>query len=261
VTLAFRTAAGEMRLSQMKGEFVSNVSHELRTPLASIRVFGEFLRLGRVAGPHKVQEYGEFIETESRRLTHLINNILDFSRIESGHKTYQFESADLRQLVRDVLRTFDVRLQHAGFDVRFSAPATLPMVSIDSEAIVQALGNLLDNAVKYSGTSRRIEVELGRRDRYVTLAVRDFGVGITKQEQNKVFDRFHRVSTGLVHDVKGSGLGLSIVNHVTQAHGGKVTVISEPGKGSKFTLHLPVRRAAAADDPAGDGTGLELTHG
>ena len=124
---------------------------------------------------------------------------------------------------------------------------------------MQALGNLLDNAVKYSGSARRIEVELGRRDRHVTLSVRDFGVGISREEQKKVFDRFHRVGTGLVHDVKGSGLGLSIVNHVMQAHGGKVTLISEEGKGSKFTLHLPIRRAEAeaADGASGD-TGLEL---
>ena len=250
VTLALRTASREVRLSQMKNDFVSNVSHELRTPLASIRVFAELMRLGRVEGGDKVREYGEYIETESRRLTGLVNNILDFARIESGRKTYSFEMADLQQLVADTLRTFEVRLRHDGFQIELSQPGeALPQVLVDSTAMAQALSNLLDNAVKYSGDARRINVSLRRDGPWAVISVKDQGVGIPASEQQKVFERFHRVSTGLVHDVKGSGLGLSIVSHIVTAHHGRVTVESAPGRGSTFSIRLPIPPGSPAAAP------------
>jgi len=240
IVLALRTASRAMKLSQMKADFVSNVSHELRTPLASIRVFGEFLKLGRVKGEIKVREYGEYIETESRRLTQLINNILDFSKIESGQKTYQFEHADVEQVVNETLKTFEIVLDQHGFTVNLekTQPSLSPVV-IDQEAIAQAFINLLDNAVKYSGEANEINVTLGQQNGFVTIAVRDFGIGIASEEREKVFEKFYRVGNVLVHDVKGSGLGLSIVKHIIEAHRGKVTVESELGKGSTFVLHLP----------------------
>lgn len=240
IVLALRTASRAMKLSQMKADFVSNVSHELRTPLASIRVFGEFLKLGRVKGEIKVREYGEYIETESRRLTQLINNILDFSKIESGQKTYQFEQADVEQVVNETLKTFEIVLDQHGFTVNLDkTQQSLPPVVIDQEAIAQAFINLLDNAVKYSGEASEINVTLGQQNGFVTIAVRDFGIGIASEEREKVFEKFYRVGNVLVHDVKGSGLGLSIVKHIIEAHQGKVTVESELGKGSTFVLHLP----------------------
>ncbi len=240
IVLALRTASRAMKLSQMKADFVSNVSHELRTPLASIRVFGEFLKLGRVKGEIKVREYGEYIETESRRLTQLINNILDFSKIESGQKTYQFEQADVEQVVNETLKTFEIVLDQHGFTVNLEkTQPSLPPVVIDQEAIAQAFINLLDNAVKYSGEANEISVTLGQQNGFVTIAVRDFGIGIASEEREKVFEKFYRVGNVLVHDVKGSGLGLSIVKHIVEAHQGKVTVESELGKGSTFVLHLP----------------------
>jgi signal transduction histidine kinase len=230
-----------MKLSEMKADFVSNVSHELRTPISSIRVFGEFMRLGRVTSQEKVREYGEYIETESRRLTQLINNILDFSKIESGGKVYQLEETDLEEVVEGALKIFDVRLQHSGFKIDYREPVShLPMVRIDASAVGQALCNLLDNAVKYSGDEREIRVSLGRANGSAVISVTDHGIGISEQEQQRIFDRFHRVSTGLVHDVKGSGLGLSIVQHVVLAHGGRVTVDSRPGNGSTFSIYLPI---------------------
>ncbi len=245
LALVVRTAAREMRLSQMKSDFVSNVSHELRTPLASIRVFGELLRLGRATTLEKAREYGDYIETESRRLTQLIHNILDFSKIESGRKEYRFERGDVGEVLADTIGAFEKRLQHSGFVLDFErSDEPLPPVRIDAAALGQAFHNLLDNAVKYSGESRWIGVRLERRDESVVVSFQDRGIGIPKDEQRKIFDRFHRVGTGLVHDVRGSGLGLSIVRHVVEAHGGRVTVESEPGHGSVFSIHLPIGSGA-----------------
>jgi len=244
IALTIRTALREMKLSAMKNEFVSNVSHELRTPLSSIRVFGEFMRRGRVEDQEKVREYGSYIETESRRLTQLINNILDFSRIESGRKVYMFEDADLEEILAGTLATFTVRLRDKGFDVSYQGPdEPLPEVEVDPNAIDRAVANLLDNAVKYSDGDRAIQVTLDRTNGEATISVTDHGIGIPREEQEKIFERFHRVSTGLVHDVKGSGLGLSLVRHIAESHGGTVSVESEVGRGSTFTIHLPLARA------------------
>lgn len=241
IILALRTASREMKLSQMKTDFVSNVSHELRTPLSSIRVFGEFLKLGRVKEEEKTREYGEYIETESRRLTQLINNILDFSKIESDRKTYHFERANLEEIIAASLKTFDTQFKQHNISIRFEPPpAKLPPALIDTDAVAQAFMNLLDNAVKYSGPAKEIEVRLSRAGNFATVSVTDHGIGIPREEHEKIFEKFYRVSTGLVHDVKGSGLGLSLVKHITKAHGGRVVVESEQGRGSTFTLYLPI---------------------
>lgn len=242
IVLALRVASREMRLSQMKADFVSNVSHELRTPLASIRVFGEFLKLGRVGEQAKIREYGEHIETESRRLTQLINNILDFSKIESGRKTYNFERVQVEDIVAETLKTCEVRLKQSGFAIVFQpGPRALPPAIVDREALAQALMNLLDNAVKYSekAEKKEIVVRVGESAGLIRISVKDHGVGIAPAEQKKIFDKFYRVSTGLVHDVKGSGLGLSLVKHIVEAHRGAVSVESEPGYGSTFVISLP----------------------
>jgi signal transduction histidine kinase len=261
ISLALRAADRAIRLSAMKSDFVSNVSHELRTPLASIRVFGELLKLGRAPSQEKTREYGEYIEAESRRLSRLIDNILDFSRIESGRKIYRFAYADVRDTIRETVKTFEVRLRQDGHTLLFEEPAEpIPEIEIDSDAIGQALTNLLDNAVKYSPGPAPIRVSL-RRDRgFLVLSVEDRGIGIARDEQQKIFDRFHRVGSSLVHDVKGSGLGLSIVHHIVQAHRGEVTVASEPGKGSTFSIRLPLpsegeraRTEPAPDSPAPSG--------
>jgi signal transduction histidine kinase len=255
IAFSLRTAAREMRLSQMKADFVSNVSHELRTPLASIRVFGEFMKLGRVRDQAKIQEYGEHIETESRRLTQLINNILDFSKIESGAKTYHFEQLSVEDVVAETLKTCEVRLRQVGFALVYHpAPRPLPQAMVDAEALAQALMNLLDNAVKYSAGAahKEVIVRAGERGGRVEISVTDHGVGVAPAEQKKIFEKFYRVSTGLVHDVKGSGLGLSLVKHIVEAHRGAVSVTSDLGRGSTFTISLPAaERAAGAADTKG----------
>ena len=241
IAFALRAADRAMMLSQLKSDFVSNVSHELRTPLASIRVFAEFLRLGRVSTADKVQEYGASIEAESRRLTRLIDNILDFSRIESGRKTYRFEPVDLQAVMVSTAGTFEAALRQHGFELRVQPLAAgAAWVDADADALGQALANLIDNAVKYSAAARQIDVRLLRgTDGEVGVEVRDRGVGIAPAEHAKIFERFHRVGTGLVHDVKGSGLGLAIVRHIVEAHRGRVALDSEPGVGSAFTIWLP----------------------
>jgi signal transduction histidine kinase len=188
-----------------------------------------------------VREYGEYIEAEGRRLSRLIDNILDFSKIESGRKTYDFVRADLHRVVAGTLRTFEVRMLQKGWEVDLTLPETpIPEFPMDPDALSQALNNLLDNAVKYSGDSKQVAVRLFQEREEAVIEVQDRGIGIARREQRKIFERFHRVGTGLIHDVKGSGLGLSIVHHVVRAHGGRVTVKSEPGKGSTFSLRLPL---------------------
>jgi signal transduction histidine kinase len=247
ILLTTRTAAREMRLSSMKGDFVSNVSHELRTPLASIRVFGELMRTGRVSSPEKVLEYGERIETEAMRLQHLVENILDFSRIESGRKAYSFEDADLAAIVRSGVAACASRVRAAGFRITAEVETDLPHLRLDASAIEQALGNILENAVKYSGESREIAVSAARRGDDVVVSVSDRGIGIPRDEQERIFERFHRVGGSLVHDVRGVGLGLAIVRHIVEAHQGRVEVESEPGRGSTFSLVLPLGRSPAGE--------------
>lgn len=241
VTLVLRTAGREMALSDMKNEFVSNVSHELRTPIASIRVFGELLRGGRVRDPAKVSEYGEFIETESRRLGRLVENILDFSKIESGNKNYEFQRMDIREVLDTVIHAFKVRLDHEHVDFKVEGlERDIPELNLDPDAMSQAFFNLLDNAVKYGGQDKSVTVTLGVDHQEVFVAVSDAGIGISKEEQKRVFDRFHRVRSNLVHDTKGCGLGLAIVKHVVAAHSGRLSLQSELGKGSRFTIHVPI---------------------
>jgi signal transduction histidine kinase len=263
VVLALRTAARAVRLSEMKSDFVSNVSHELRTPVSSIRAFGELLALGR-ADEAKVREYGARIEGESRRLTALIQNILDFSRLESGRKSLQLEPADAGEVVAGALDGFRSRLEQKGFRVDLRLPAgPLPMRA-DVAALGQVVSNLLDNAVKYSDPARELAREIGvtlersaatqrgRGGPWAVIAVRDRGIGIAREEQGRIFERFHRVSSSLVHDVKGSGLGLALVDRIVRAHGGRVTVESELGNGSTFTVWLPLDEAA---EPGAQGVG------
>jgi len=247
IFLAIQATARQMRLSQMKSDFVSNVSHELRTPLSSIRVFGEYMRLGRVEKPEKIREYGEYIEAESRRLTQLINNILDFSRIESAEKKYRFADCDPGSIVTETLSAFEVPLRERGFNIVVDIAPSLPRVRLDRESIAQALVNLLDNAVKYSGEKKEIGVRVWTTGDELRLAVQDHGIGIAACEQKKIFEKFYRVGSGLVHDVKGSGLGLAIVSHIVKAHRGRIEVASAPGDGTTFTIVIPCR---AAEEPS-----------
>ncbi len=239
--LTYRNVTRELALAKLKSDFVSNVSHELRTPLALIRLYAETLELGRLSNPGKQHEYHEIIRKESERLSALINNILDFSRIEAGKKEYNFRETDVADLVRSTLESYRYEIEQNGFQFEQKIDDNLPSVRIDREAIARSLLNLVNNAVKYSSTDKYLGVRLYRNNGSLSLEVVDHGIGIPTSEQPKIFEKFYRVGDPLVHNTKGSGLGLSLVRHIVEAHAGEVRVESVPGRGSKFVITLPVQ--------------------
>ena len=240
--LTYRNVARELALAKLKSDFVSNVSHELRTPLALIRLYAETLELGRISTTGKQQEYYEIIRKESERLTSLINNILDFSRIESGKKEYTFRETNVADLVRTTLESYRFEIEQNGFQFEQKIDSDVPPLWVDREAIARSLLNLVNNAVKYSSNEKYLGVRLYRHNSGVNLEVVDHGIGIPAKEHIKIFEKFYRVGDPLVHNTKGSGLGLSLVRHIVLAHGGEVAVESAPGKGSKFIITLPLQR-------------------
>jgi signal transduction histidine kinase len=242
IALTYHNVSKEMALAKLKSDFVSNVSHELRTPLSLIRLYAETLEMGRLTNPEKYQEYYQIIRKESERLTALINNILDFSRIEAGRKEYEFRETDLRELVHNTLESYRYQIEQHGFTFEEKIDPVPPM-RVDREAMARSLLNLVNNALKYSQDRKYIGVNLYRDNGSVKLEVVDHGIGIPSQEQHKIFEKFYRVGDPLVHNTKGSGLGLSLVRHIVEAHGGEVSVDSAPGRGSKFVISLPVRAA------------------
>lgn len=248
LVLTKHVVSKEMALARLKSDFVSNVSHELRTPLALIRLYAETLELGRITTQDKKQHYYRIIRKESERLTALINNILDFSRIEAGRKEYEFRNTDIAELVRNTLESYRYQIEQQGFAFEESIDSNLPAVPVDREAIARALVNLVNNALKYSADEKFLGVKLYREDSVVKLEVADHGIGIARRDQSKIFEKFYRAGDPLVHNTKGSGLGLSLVRHITQAHGGEIAVESTPGRGSKFILSLPL--VSATGQPA-----------
>jgi signal transduction histidine kinase len=241
--LTKRIVGKEMALARLKSDFVSNVSHELRTPLALIRLYAETLELGRISTSEKQHQYYKIIRKESERLTSLINNILDFSRIEAGHKEYEFRETDIAELVHNTLESYRYQIEQQGFTLETSIDPEIPALRVDREAIARALVNLINNALKYSNDDKYLQVKLYRENGSVKLEVADHGIGIARRDQVKIFEKFYRAGDPLVHNTKGSGLGLSLVMHITKAHGGNIAVESTPGRGSKFVLSLPLASA------------------
>jgi signal transduction histidine kinase len=250
ILLTYRNVAREMALARLKSEFVANVSHELRTPLSLIRLYAETLELGRLSSPEKCKEYFHIIRKESERLTGLINNILDFSRIEAGRKEYSFRETDLAELVRKTLESYRYQIEQQGFVFEQNIANNVPPLRVDREAMARSLLNLVNNALKYSQQEKFLGVNLYRTDGLVKLEVIDRGIGIPRGEQGKIFEKFYRVGTPLVHTTKGSGLGLSLVRHIVEAHGGAIAVESAPGRGSKFVITLPLGSGSAGTTPS-----------
>ena len=240
----YRLVRRETETARLKAEFVANVSHDLKTPLSLIRVFGETLEMGRITDEPTRHEYYRVITRESERLSRLIENVLDFSRIEGGRRTYDLVPVSVEPLVRDTVESFAYVLAQQGFKVDVAVPPGLPAVPMDAEAVGQALGNLIDNAIKYSEARKVLTVEAAVRDGGLALTVGDEGIGIPRDEQGKIFDKFYRVGRSDTQGRRGSGVGLALVRHVALAHGGRVSVDSQPGQGSRFTLWLPLSRPA-----------------
>jgi two-component system phosphate regulon sensor histidine kinase PhoR len=228
----------ESRANELKSDFISNVSHELKTPLSLIRMFGELLALGKLKSPDKAKEYAEIITRESERLSRLIDNVLDFSRIERGRAAYEFSPGRLDEVVERSLDVYRPRVEREGLKLTTKIDAGLPQTLIDENAMTILLLNLLENAVKYG--RGEIAVYLTRQGRVVRLVVADQGPGIPYDEQKKIFARFYRTRDARGTNVRGSGIGLSLVKHIAEAHGGSVTVESELGRGAAFIVELPL---------------------
>ena len=239
VFFVVRAAAREVRVADMKSNFVSSVSHDLKTPLALIQLFAETLELGRLKSTERANEYYRIINSEARKLTRLINNLLDFSRIEAGLRRYKREPANLTELTRQVLDSLESQFRHNKFNVSLHLDDYVPVV-IDKEAAQQALENLLSNAMKYSPDNREITVRVARHDGYGIVSVTDQGIGIPPRLHRRVFRKFFRVQTDAGTGPQGTGLGLAIVDHVMRGHNGFVRVDSEPGRGSTFSLYFPL---------------------
>jgi signal transduction histidine kinase len=231
-----------MHLSRMKSHFMSTVSHEFKSPLTSIRQMAEMLVRGRVTSLGKQQKYFDTILQQSERLSHLIDNILDFSKMEEGQKVFRFEKADIIPVVKDIVGSFQEHTAEEGFNITLEISEPVPHVSFDKEALEQVMHNLLDNAFKYSGNSKTIELRLFLKGNRVIFSVRDYGIGIRKEDHDKIFSRFYRAGEELSQSVKGSGIGLTIVKQIVEAHHGDISVESNPGKGSIFTVKLPVSK-------------------
>lgn len=239
VWFVFRSMRRETELARLKSEFVSNVSHELRTPLSLIRMFAETLQLGRVKTEDEKQEYYDTLVSETERLTRLVNNILSFARMDSGKKEFHLAEVDLNEIARNILLRYEPRLTAEGFAVEQELAEGLPHIQADAEAVSEAFLNVIDNAVKYSTDNRWLRICTGQSDGRVFVEVHDHGIGITSQDQKKIFEKFYRVSAGPGHQSKGSGLGLTLVQHIMEGNRGSVTVQSQPGKGSTFRLSFP----------------------
>jgi signal transduction histidine kinase len=242
--LLWRDVRRDLRLSEMRSQFVSSVTHELKTPLTAIRMFTETLRLDEEVDRQTRVDYLDTILHESERLSRLVDNVLDFGKIEHGRKTYRFQPVRLDEVVEQAARSAQYPLEQAGFVLDVAAEQGLPPISADSDALQQAILNLLTNAMKYSGESRSIGLRLERRNAHARIQDVDHGIGIAADEYSRIFDRFYRASVAENHQIPGTGLGLTIVAHIVNAHGGAVEVASELGRGSSFTISLPLEAGA-----------------
>ena len=242
VVIVVVAAERERRLAALKSEFVANVSHELKTPLSLVRMFSELLATDRIRDDAKRKQYLSIIMRESERLSALIENVLDFARVERGKAAYQFEEADLSEVVASAVEAYRYRAESEGIEITLQAQPDLPTTLLDERAMELALVNLMDNAIKYAKDGKTIEVRVRTRGgRSLEVRLEDHGPGIPADEQRRIFDRFVRGKGAREKQVRGSGIGLALVQHIARSHGGQVWVESELGKGAVFYVTIPIR--------------------
>ncbi|MEO8179971.1 MAG: ATP-binding protein [Deltaproteobacteria bacterium] len=235
----------EANLSQLQSDFVSKVSHELRTPLTSIRLFSETLALRRTDAS-AVDTCIAGLNREGSRLQDLIDRLLDWGRMESGRRPFHMEPTEVGAIVQRAIVAFEGVRERQSAQLSVSVPDELPPLWAESASISDALLNLLTNASKYGGHPAEIALRVSADRQRVRIAVRDNGIGIPQREHKRIFQKFYRIDDRLSRDMQGSGLGLAIARHVVKAHGGRIEVESTLGKGSVFTIVLPVLSAANA---------------
>ncbi len=261
---AWRAFRRQQQLGELKSNFVSSVSHELRAPIASVRLMAENLEHGKISGTQKQNEYFRFIVQECRRLSSLIENVLDFSRIEQDRKQYEFEPTDVIALMQTTAKLMEPYAAEKGVHLKCELPVPVQNqileLNLDGRAIQQALVNLIDNAIKHSPKDETVTMgieiknaklkiknddsantaaSLNSQLSTLNLFVSDHGPGIPRAEHGKIFERFYRLGSELRRETQGVGIGLSVVKHIVDAHGGKILVQSEIGQGSRFTIELP----------------------
>lgn len=241
---AHRAFRRQLRLAELKSNFVSSVSHELRAPIASVRLLAESLERGKILEESRRHEYFRLIGRECRRLSGLIDNVLDFSRIDQGRKRYEFEPTHVTALVGETVRLMAPYADERRVRLEFAAPSPPIELVADGRALQQALVNLLDNAIKHSPEGSPVRIELAASERAVRCAVTDCGPGIPSEDLERIFEPFFRRGSELRRETQGAGIGLSIVRHVVDAHHGRVFVQSSPGQGACFTVEIPF----ASDD-------------
>ena len=230
----------ERRLNELKSEFISNVSHELKTPLSIISMFGEMLAEGRTKSAEQAHEYAEIIWRESVRLGRLIDNVLDFAKIERGMGVYEFAETDLGEVIDRAIELSARRVAAAEMTLSADIEPELPSLRLDASAVTLAVLNLIDNAIKYAAAGKRIALGVHRTGDRIIVSVHDWGPGIDPEEHARIFERFYRARAIRLLPIRGSGIGLALVQHIARAHGGDADVTSVPAQGSTFRIWLPV---------------------
>jgi signal transduction histidine kinase len=238
--LLLRDVNRDVRMAEVRSQFVASVSHELKTPLTAIRMFAETLAMGRARDERAKSEYLETIVGESERLARLVDNVLDFSKIEQGKMIYRLRPTRLDEVAGSAARAMQFPLAQQGFQLHLSVAEDMPELQADPDAIQQAILNLLTNAMKYSGDAREIDLRLAARNGDAVIEVADHGLGMAPEEQKHIFEEFYRAPSQENRLIAGTGLGLTLVAHIAKAHGGRMEVKSAPGAGSTFCMSLPI---------------------